>query len=68
MMKEIIKVQGMSCGHCVNSIEGSVGELAGVSVVKANLDRSEVSVTFDTEKTSLTLIKEAIVEQGYEIV
>ena len=34
-MKEILKVEGMSCNHCVNSIERSVGELAGVSAVKS---------------------------------
>ncbi len=25
-----LKVEGMSCGHCVNSIESSVKELNGV--------------------------------------
>ncbi|TQR20774.1 copper chaperone CopZ [Psychrobacillus vulpis] len=67
-MKDTLKVQGMSCNHCVNSIEGSVGELAGVSTVKVDLAAGEVVVDFDNEKTSLEQIKETIEEQGYDIV
>lgn len=67
-MKEILKVEGMSCGHCVKAVEGNVGELAGVSAVKASLDNNEVSVEFDHEKTTLDQIKEVIEDQGYDIV
>lgn len=66
-MKEILKVEGMSCGHCVNSIETSVGELAGVSAVKVNLDSKEVAVEFDNAAT-LAQIKETIEDQGYDLV
>lgn len=67
-MKEIIKVQGISCGNCVNSIEESVSGLTGVSAVKVELGSGEVSVTFDNKKTTLNQIKEVIEEQGYEVV
>lgn len=67
-MKEILKVQGMSCGHCVNSIESSVGELAGVSSVKVELGSGEVSVAFENEETTLDQIKEVIEDQGYDII
>lgn len=66
-MKETIKVQGMSCNHCVNSVEGSLGKLAGVSSVKVNLQAGEVSVEFDNEQTTLEQIKETIEEQGYDV-
>ena len=33
-MKEVLKVEGMSCNHCVNSIETSVGELTGIQQSK----------------------------------
>lgn len=66
-MKETIKVQGMSCNHCVNSVEGNVGKLTGVSSVKVNLQAGEVSVEFDNEQTTLEQIKETIEEQGYDV-
>jgi len=65
-MKETLKVEGMSCNHCVNSIETSVGELTGVSTVKVDLGNNEVLVEFDNAIT-FTQIKETIEEQGYDI-
>ncbi|TWT25856.1 copper chaperone CopZ [Planomicrobium sp. CPCC 101110] len=67
-MNETLKVQGMSCGHCVNAVESSVGELQGVSSVKVNLDQGEVTVEYDTSKTSLSEIQETIEDQGYDVV
>ncbi|MCM3711085.1 MULTISPECIES: copper chaperone CopZ [Sporosarcina] len=66
-MNETLKVQGMSCNHCVNSIEESVGNLTGVSSVKVDLGNGEVSVEFDSGQTTLDQIKETIEEQGYDI-
>jgi len=67
-MKEVIKVEGMSCDHCVNSIESSVGKLTGVSAVKVDLGNGDVSVEFDNAITTLVQIKEVIEDQGYDLV
>jgi copper chaperone len=67
-MNETLKVQGMSCSHCVNAVESSVGELQGVSSVKVNLEQGEVTVAYDNSKTSLNEIQETIEDQGYEVV
>lgn len=48
-----LKVTGMSCGHCVNAVEGNVGKLSGVESVKVHLDAGKVDVAFDNEKVSL---------------
>ncbi|WP_438311542.1 copper chaperone CopZ [Sporosarcina sp. FA9] len=65
-MKETLKVEGMSCNHCVNSIETNVGKLSGVSAVKVNLGDKEVAVEFDNEAT-LAQIKETIEDQGFDL-
>ncbi|MBE1554825.1 copper chaperone [Filibacter limicola] len=65
-LKEILKVEGMSCNHCVNSIETNVGELTGVSTVKVDLGNNEVLVEFDNAAT-LAQIKETIEDQGYDL-
>lgn len=65
-MKEVLKVEGMSCGHCVSSIEKSVGSLSGVSAVKVDLATKEVSVEFENGET-LQQIKETIEDQGYDL-
>jgi len=67
-MKDItLKVQGMSCGHCVNAIEESVGQLAGVEQVKVNLTDAQVNLVFDEAQVSHEKIKLTIEDQGYEI-
>ncbi|WP_420842135.1 heavy-metal-associated domain-containing protein [Exiguobacterium alkaliphilum] len=37
MKKSTFQVAGMSCGSCINKIEGYVGKLAGIESVKVNL-------------------------------
>lgn len=67
MQNVTLNVEGMSCGHCVKSVEGSVGVLAGVDLVKVNLDEGLVEVAFDEAQVSLEQIKETIDDQGFDI-
>lgn len=66
-MKEVIDVQGMSCGHCVKKVEDGVGQLEGVNQVKVKLDDAQVEVSFNESQISLDKIKETIEESGYEV-
>ncbi|MEC0128000.1 cation transporter [Paenibacillus pabuli] len=65
MKNIVLKVQGMSCQHCVNSIEGALKEI-NVSG-KVNLVDDSVEVTYDEGQVSLEKIEEVIEEQGYEV-
>ncbi|RCW48457.1 copper ion binding protein [Paenibacillus prosopidis] len=66
MIKTTLQVQGMSCQHCVNSIEGALKEVGVVG--KVNLVSSTVDVSYDENLITIGAIKEAIEEQGYDIV
>lgn len=66
-MKEILKVEGMSCSGCASGIEKAVGQLAGVTDVKVDLGNKEVAVEFDNQAT-LVEIKESIEDQGYDLI
>jgi len=66
-MKEILKVEGMSCNHCVNTIETNVGALDGVSSVSVDLSKGEVTVEL-ADAATLAQVKETIEDQGYDIV
>ncbi|MGX6446347.1 copper chaperone CopZ [Neobacillus sp. K501] len=68
MEKLTLKVNGMSCGHCVNSIEGSVGNLEGVEFVKVHLNAGNVDVAFNPSVVTLDKIKDTIDDQGYNVV
>lgn len=67
MEKSQLTVQGMSCGHCVKSIEEKVEKLDGISSVKVDLRASKVYVEYDNSIVSLFTIKEVIEELGYEV-
>ncbi|EJS71246.1 copper chaperone [Bacillus cereus] len=62
-----LQVEGMSCGHCVNSIEGSVKELNGVEQVKVQLAEGTVEVTIDSSVLTLKDIVAVIEDQGYDV-
>jgi copper chaperone len=62
-----LDVKGMSCGHCVKAIEASVLALKGVNEVKVNLEAGKVEVAYNDGKVSLTQIKDAIDDQGYDV-
>lgn len=67
MEKVTLNVSGMSCGHCVKAVEGSVGALEGVNSVKVNLDAATVDVEYNNETVTLDKIKETIDDQGYDV-
>lgn len=67
MEKITLNVTGMSCGHCVKAVEGSVGALEGVEAVKVNLDKGTVDVEYNNQAVSLEKIKETIDDQGYDV-
>lgn len=67
MENTTLNVEGMSCGHCISSIEGGVGELNGVDSVKVHLQDGKVDVSFDPEKVELNEITEVIEDQGYDV-
>ena len=65
-MNTTIKVSGMTCGHCVNSVTEELKKIAGVSDVQVDLDSGKVEITSAAELTQ-SAIQEAITEAGYEL-
>lgn len=63
-----LNVKGMSCGHCVSSVESNVGKLDGVKEVKVHLESGKVDISYEEDKVTLDVIKETIDDQGYDVV
>ncbi len=64
----IIKVEGMSCSHCENAVKKAVGALDGVGKVSVSLEEKSVAVDYDSSKVSIDTIRQAIEDQGYDVV
>lgn len=61
-----IKVEGMSCQHCVMSVRKAVEGLDGIK--SSNVEIGKVSVEFDEGKVSQDAIEAAITQAGYKVV
>lgn len=68
MVQKVLNVEGMSCSHCVNAVTKAVNALDGVSGVNVDLEGKKVTVDFEDDKVSLDTIKDAIEEEGYDVV
>ncbi len=68
MEKTILKVDGMSCEHCVKAVKNAVGALSGINNVSVDLSAKTVEVEYDPQKSPLDKIKSEIEEQGYEVI
>jgi len=67
MTVHTLLVDGMTCGHCVETVSKAVGELTGVQSVSVNLDTKEVSVDLKEGEISLETISAKISEVGFEV-
>ena len=66
MTTKTLSVPDISCGHCKESIEGAVNELAGIDTVEVSIEDKTVAVSFNDD-LELERIVGAIEEQGYEV-
>ena len=65
MANKTVTVPGISCGHCVATIEREVAELAGVSSVKAEQNSREVTISWDPDTTDWVVIEDLMKEINY---
>ena len=68
MKKITLNVEGMSCSHCVNAVKNAVTALDGVSEVEVDLEGKTATVEYQADEVTLERIKEAIEEEGYDVV
>lgn len=61
-----IKVAGMSCGHCVGSVDSELRKVEGVRV--ENVDVGSATITYDPAVTAPAAIAHAIEDAGYTAV
>ena len=60
-----LKIEGMSCQHCVMRVKKAIEAVQGVS--KAEVVIGQATVSFDEAKTSKEAISAAVEKAGYKI-
>lgn len=66
-MQTVLKIEGMSCGHCENHVKNEITEIAGVTSVEVSQVEGRATVEHD-ESVTLDVLKAAVVEVGFEVV
>lgn len=68
LKRTAIKIGGMHCAGCVNSIQNFVSELDGVKKCEVNLASEKAVIEFDPKSVDLNAIENAVEEAGYKVV
>jgi len=67
MQEIVLSVPDVSCQHCVNAINGALGELPGVEAVATDIPTKSVHLRYDSAQLSLQQIEATLDDAGYTI-
>ena len=67
-MQKVLKVEGMTCQHCVQTVTETVGKMIGVEKVEVSLEQKKVTIDFDELQTQTEVISAQIIEAGFELI
>jgi len=63
--KEVFTVYG-NCGMCEKTIEGSLKDIAGVTLADWDKETDQMTVSFNSDLITLDSIKQKIADVGYD--
>ena len=64
MERITMKIDGMSCGHCVSAVKTALADVPGAEVETVAI--GSATVAYDPAQTSATALAEAVRDAGYE--
>lgn len=64
MEQVTIRIEGMSCGHCLNAVNQALAGLAGVSIGTVQIGRA--TLAYDPAQINPERLVAAIGEAGYQ--
>jgi copper chaperone len=66
MAETNLKIDGMSCQHCVMAVKKALDELDGVT--SAEVEVGSANVSYDESKTTKEAVENAVINAGYKII
>jgi len=63
-----LPIEGMTCASCITRVENTLKKVEGVQIANANLASETVTLSYDSTKTSLEVLQQAIDKVGYSLV
>lgn len=65
MKRQELKIEGMTCGHCVMSVKKELSKLADVIVDEVQIGRA--IIRYDESKVTRQILAQAVGEAGYKV-
>jgi copper chaperone len=65
MTTQTLEIGGMTCGHCLRTVQQALTSLDGLTLNEVRIGRAQV--TFDETKVSADAAAEAVKDAGYEV-
>lgn len=62
-----LKVPDISCEHCVRTINGALGDMAGVASVATDIPSKTVHLRYDPSQVTLAQVAAVLDENGYTV-
>ena len=62
-----IKIKGMTCMGCVNSVKTVLNNQNGVTAVTASLEPAQAIIQYDPIKIAPEQLKAAIIDAGFDV-
>lgn len=66
-MTKVIKIEGMSCMHCVKRVDKALNSVEGVTKVNVNLELNQATIDYNKDINN-DVIKTVIDDAGYDVV
>jgi copper chaperone CopZ len=63
MRQATLHIEGMSCGHCLNAVNGALSAVPGVTIDAVRIGRAHVS--YDDTTITISDLETAVAEAGY---
>jgi Cu+-exporting ATPase len=63
MRQATLRIEGMSCGHCLNAVNRALSAVPSVQIEAIRIGRAHVS--YDEGTTGPTQLEAAVAEAGY---
>ncbi len=65
MAEKKMKIEGMSCQHCVMAVKKALGGVPGM--LESTVEVGSALVKYDESKTNAKAIEEAVEKAGYKV-
>ena len=65
MASTTLKVQGMTCGHCVQAVKSALEDLEGVRSAQVDLQAGRATVEYEEGKVDKRQMVGAVMDEGY---